>query len=311
MRPLNSNELKQKHLHARVWKVLPQYSSITQTTRDGDGDVGNSDYYVPLPRIAGRTYFSFDKTFSDTVTTQDVYQATACRDIVTSVVSTGRHGTIFAYGQTSSGKTYTMQGPLPELSSSLSSSSSLASSSSSSSSRQSPINNHNTSNSRNIDVATTATATATTAAAAAAAGTVGIVQLAARDIFDHVQNTPQRQFQVVASYLEIYNEEVRDLLFGGGGSSTDGSANNKKASSASAAVLQIREDPLRGVFVQDVQEQVVTNYQELLAVLARGEGCRKVAATQSYHFSHYRYQQSSSSSSSSMPQEESWQRRRG
>jgi centromeric protein E len=279
MRPLNANELKQKHLHARVWKVLPQYSSITQTTR-GDVPVGHGE--TPIPRIAGRTYFSFDKTFDHDVTTNHVYQATACRDIVASVVLTGRHGTIFAYGQTSSGKTYTMQGPpaAPEQLSTMSLSSS--SSSSSSPPRQSPASNSNN-NSNSTICHSSNSAPATTTSTTTTSNNTGIVQLAARDIFDHIQNTPQRQFQVVASYLEIYNEEVRDLLVGGGGGSSAAAScdcNKKAAATAAAnAVLQIREDPHRGVFVQDAREQIVTTYAELLAVLARGEGCRKVAAT--------------------------------
>lgn len=42
-------------------------------------------------------------------TQQDVYDASA-RPIIDSVLE-GFNGTIFAYGQTSSGKTHTMQGP--------------------------------------------------------------------------------------------------------------------------------------------------------------------------------------------------------
>jgi hypothetical protein len=33
-----------------------------------------------------------------------------------------------------------------------------------------------------------------------------------RDVFAHVADTPQRAFTVLFSYLEIYNEQLKDLL---------------------------------------------------------------------------------------------------
>lgn len=196
MRPLNQHEQN----HQRVWKVLPQYSSVTQTTSTGQ----------PLAeRVTGRTFFTFDKTFGEQTSTLDVYQQTT-QGIVQSVVK-GLNGTIFAYGQTSSGKTFTMQG-------------------------------------------------SGTIAEGATAGGGGIVHLAAKDIFQHIQNTPDRMFLVRASFLEIYNEEVKDLL----------TEDNR--------TLQIREDPRRGVFVQS-KEEIVTDFEGLLDVLFRGEKSRAFAST--------------------------------
>jgi centromeric protein E len=196
MRPLNRNEGK----HNRVWKVLPKYSSVAQTTREGQ----------PHPeRVTGRTFFTFDKTFGENTTTQIVYDSVA-KGIVSSAVS-GLNGTIFAYGQTSSGKTHTMQG------------------------------------SGTIEEGTVA-------------GGGGIVHMAAADIFQHVQSQTDRVFLVRASFLEIYNEEVRDLL----------TSDNK--------TLPIREDPRRGVFVQS-KEEIVTDFSSLLDILFRGEKSRAFAAT--------------------------------
>lgn len=197
MRPLNKNESS----HRRVWKVLPKYNSVAQTTLEGK----------PLPdRVTGRNFFTFDKTFGEECTTQEVYNNVA-KNIVGSVCS-GLNGTIFAYGQTSSGKTYTMQG----------------------------------------------------------SGTIeegfmdggsggGIVHMAAQDIFTHIANNQDRIFLVRASFVEIYNEEVRDLL-----------ADNK--------VLQVREDPRRGVFVQS-NEEIVTDFSSLLQILFSGEKSRAFAST--------------------------------
>jgi len=59
--------------------------------------------------IGGKVYV-FDKVFKTNTTQEDVYNATA-KQIVEDVLS-GYNGTIFAYGQTSSGKTHTMEGIL-------------------------------------------------------------------------------------------------------------------------------------------------------------------------------------------------------
>ncbi|KAK7816205.1 kinesin-like protein nack2 [Quercus suber] len=54
------------------------------------------------------TTYTFDKVFSPTCSTQKVYEEGA-KDVALSAL-TGINATIFAYGQTSSGKTYTMRG---------------------------------------------------------------------------------------------------------------------------------------------------------------------------------------------------------
>jgi len=57
--------------------------------------------------VSGKVYV-FDKVLKPNVTQEQVYNA-AARDIVKDVLM-GYNGTIFAYGQTSSGKTHTMEG---------------------------------------------------------------------------------------------------------------------------------------------------------------------------------------------------------
>ena len=195
MRPLNNAEENNK----RIWKVLPKYSSVAQTTRD----------FKPLTdRITGRTFFTFDKTFVEGTNNRQVYDGVASR-IVNSVVE-GLNGTIFAYGQTSSGKTYTMQGA------------------------------------GNLEQGM--------------GGEGGVVHMAAHDIFSQISQKQERNFLVRVSFLEIYNEEVRDLL---------GDVNQ---------TLKIREDPRQGVFVQS-QEEIVTDFDGLLRILIRGDKSRTFAAT--------------------------------
>lgn len=195
MRPLNNVEGN----NGRIWKVLPQYASITQTTREGK----------PLgERITGRTFFTFDKTFGEGTNNAQVYESVAKR-IVTSAVE-GLNGTIFAYGQTSSGKTYTMQG------------------------------------SGNLEQGI--------------GGEGGMVHMAANDIFNQIVQKQERIFLVRASFLEIYNEEVRDLL------------------GDTSQILKIREDPRRGVYVES-NEEIVTDFDGLLKILIRGDKSRTFAST--------------------------------
>ena len=89
--------------------------------------------------------------------------------------------------------------------------------------------------------------------------------MAAQDIFQHIAAATDRVFLVRVSFIEIYNEEVRDLLTGNG-SSRD---NN---------VLAVREDPRRGVFV-NANESIVTDLQGLISTLFAGEKNRHMAST--------------------------------
>ena len=57
----------------------------------------------------GTNKFSFDRCFDMYSNQKEVYDC-AARPIIDSVLD-GFNGTIFAYGQTSSGKTHTMNGP--------------------------------------------------------------------------------------------------------------------------------------------------------------------------------------------------------
>ncbi|GKZ00345.1 hypothetical protein MPSEU_000987400 [Mayamaea pseudoterrestris] len=154
--------------------------------------------------------FEFHKAFDGEATTEDVYEAVA-KSIVTSSLS-GFNGAIMTYGQTSSGKTFTMQGS-----------------------------------------GTIADGTATKRG--------GIIHMAASDIFQHIQSTPERIFSVRVSFLEVYNEEIRDLL------------------SPDSKTLQVREDQNRRVFVQDAKEESVDDFDSLLELLAIGEKSRQFAKT--------------------------------
>ncbi|XP_045781848.1 kinesin-like protein KIF3A isoform X2 [Maniola jurtina] len=154
------------------------------------------------PRI-----YAYDAVFDTNTTQMDIYVQTAS-PIVEQVLR-GYNGTIFAYGQTGTGKTYTMAGSnsAPELR--------------------------------------------------------GIIPNSFAHIFSHIATAKDdEKFLVCVTYLEIYNEEVRDLL-----------GNNPHQS------LEVKERPDIGVFVKDLTGYVVHNADELEKIMAVGNKNRHIGAT--------------------------------
>ena len=73
-------------------------------------DPDKQNVSVTQSKSAAKNNFKFDRIFNMESTQMEVYDA-AARPIINSVLE-GFNGTIFAYGQTSSGKTHTMMGPM-------------------------------------------------------------------------------------------------------------------------------------------------------------------------------------------------------
>ncbi|KAE8293263.1 Kinesin heavy chain isoform 5A Kinesin heavy chain neuron-specific 1 Neuronal kinesin heavy chain [Larimichthys crocea] len=90
-------------------KVLCRFRPLNQS------EIVRGDQFLPKFQgddsvvVGGRSY-SFDRVFPTNTTQEQVYN-TCAKQIVKDVLS-GYNGTIFAYGQTSSGKTHTMEGKL-------------------------------------------------------------------------------------------------------------------------------------------------------------------------------------------------------
>lgn len=70
----------------------------------------------------------------------------------------------------------------------------------------------------------------------------GIIPNSFQHIFDYVSASQNQQYLVRASYLEIYNEEVRDLL-----------------SKERDVSLEVKENIDTGVYVKDLSSYVVKN----------------------------------------------------
>ncbi|KAI3425840.1 hypothetical protein D9Q98_007814 [Chlorella vulgaris] len=92
----------------------------------------------------------------------------------------------------------------------------------------------------------------------------GIIPRAIEDVFAHIQHGSEGEsckFLVRASYLQIYNEVISDLL---------------KPESSN---LVVREDRRRGVHVEGLSEWVVRSPAEVYALMERGAAARATGAT--------------------------------
>ncbi|ESN92261.1 hypothetical protein HELRODRAFT_103862 [Helobdella robusta] len=164
--------------------------------------IPNGDKQIDIPKN-----FTFDTVFAPDCKQVDVYNVVA-RPIVECVLE-GYNGTIFAYGQTGTGKTFTMEGvrSVPELR--------------------------------------------------------GIIPNSFAHVFGAIAKSEDDiKFLVRVSYLEIYNEEVRDLL---------GKDQTQQ--------LEVKERPDVGVYVKDLSAFVVNNADDMDKIMTVGNKNRAVGAT--------------------------------
>jgi hypothetical protein len=70
--------------------------------------------------------------------------------------------------------------------------------------------------------------------------------LTIKALFTEIRRLSDNSTQIRLSYMEIYNEMVKDLINMGGD------------------VLELREDPIRGVVIAGLSETVVTSPAEVM-----------------------------------------------
>lgn len=90
----------------------------------------------------------------------------------------------------------------------------------------------------------------------------GIIPRAFEHVFESIQCAENTKFLVRASYLEIYNEEIRDLL---------GSDTKQR--------LELKEHPERGVYVRDLTTHTVHTVGECERTMEQGWRNRAVGCT--------------------------------
>ncbi|KAF6263956.1 P-loop containing nucleoside triphosphate hydrolase protein [Scenedesmus sp. NREL 46B-D3] len=110
----------------------------------------------------------------------------------------------------------------------------------------------------------------------------GIIPRVIRHLFDVIQSAgDNRSFVVRAQFLEIYNEEVRDLLAppgsssSGGGMCTGGMLQDRQRGSG----IAIRECPDGQILVAGAREEVASSYEDLVRLLDVGALARATGAT--------------------------------
>ena len=168
-------------------------------------DVPNSTVSVISDKNESKT-FPFDYVYPMETTQREVYDQVAF-PIVDSIFQ-GYNGTVFAYGQTGCGKTFTMMGVVtdPDLK--------------------------------------------------------GIIPNAFSHIFGFIKTEGEsKKFFLRCSFVEIYNEEVRDLL---------GNKDKK---------LDIREDPKKGTVLRDLTYVTIKNPADIEKCLEKGNKNRHVGHT--------------------------------
>ncbi|XP_047947070.1 kinesin-like protein NACK1 [Salvia hispanica] len=196
----NTNRAREEKIVVTV--RLRPLSKREQSSKDQIAWECSDDHtvvYNPTPqeRAAIPASFSFDKVFGPDCSTENVYED-GVKTVALSALM-GINATIFAYGQTSSGKTYTMR---------------------------------------------------------------GITEKAVNDIYMHIINTPERDFRIKVSGLEIYNENVRDLL-----------------NSESGRSLKLLDDPEKGTVVEKLVEETAKDDQHLRHLIHVCDAQRQVGET--------------------------------
>ncbi|XP_058813246.1 osmotic avoidance abnormal protein 3 [Topomyia yanbarensis] len=96
------------------------------------------------------------------------------------------------------------------------------------------------------------------------ANNIGIIPRSFEHVFEAIAVASDMRYLVLASYLEIYNETIRDLL---------------QPSSAGATGLAIKEVPGEGVTVQGLSMHTIHGMKECIELLEAGAKNRIVGAT--------------------------------
>ncbi|KMZ62966.1 Kinesin-related protein-like [Zostera marina] len=165
--------------------------------------------------------FPFDKVFSSKTQQRRVYDD-AISPIVSDVLE-GFNCTVFAYGQTGTGKTYTMEGGMESV--------------------------------KGGELSSEA----------------GVIPRAVRQIFDTLDEQ-KADYSMKVSFLELYNEEITDLLV-----FNDSSRNAEEEKQRKPICLL--EDGKGGAIIRGLEEEVVKSASEIFSLLERATPKRRTADT--------------------------------
>ena len=151
--------------------------------------------------------FFFDYVFDKNTSQQTIYEYTT-KNLLSGILD-GFNATVFAYGATGAGKTYTMLGTSKEK---------------------------------------------------------GIMPRSISELFKLLSSYKNKEFKMIVAYIEIYNENIRDLLGDGN-------------------VIDITEDPGKGVILIGAKEIEVDNTENFYELLSIGNNKRTTGSTNNNEYS--------------------------
>lgn len=99
----------------------------------------------------------------------------------------------------------------------------------------------------------------------------GVIPRAVKQIFDMLESQ-NAEYSVKVTFLELYNEEITDLLAPEDLSKVSVEDRQKKQ-------LPLMEDGKGGVLVRGLEEEIVTSASEIFTLLERGSAKRRTAET--------------------------------
>lgn len=99
----------------------------------------------------------------------------------------------------------------------------------------------------------------------------GVIPRAVKQIFDTLESQ-NAEYSVKVTFLELYNEEITDLLAPDDMSRVAVEDKQKKQ-------LPLMEDGKGGVLVRGLEEEIVTSANEIFTLLERGSAKRRTAET--------------------------------
>ncbi|CAJ1401240.1 unnamed protein product [Effrenium voratum] len=107
----------------------------------------------------------------------------------------------------------------------------------------------------------------------------GLLPRLAEGLFERLGKLEGSSSRVRISYIEVYNDRLRDLL--SPRSEFDGSP--RKAVPSGPGRLEIRTHPAVGVYVENLQELAVDSFRDVARLVAKGEKSKKVERTTMNH----------------------------
>lgn len=228
------------------------YAKAVHAHGGGHGSDGATTLSIARPANAsgkGALSFAYDHVCDETSTQREIFDLVGA-SVVDGVVD-GFHGCILAYGQTGAGKTYSMQGMTTG------------------EGERGGVGDEDDDDVVMMDAREENDDVGTEDMDGAHAG---LIPRVLKRLFKRVDDERaaalnaggNAEFEVKCSYLEIYNETLRDLLMSG---EYDGPAPN------------IREDGKRGTFVENLLEERVVGAEQTYEAFLRGAANRRVGQT--------------------------------